>query len=73
MDIVKDSDILQVIRKFNPWHLDGSYKAKYQYRRIAYYEVCDWFFSKVFKRAILISGLRRTGKTVILMQVAEKL
>lgn len=73
MEFVQDNDVLQVIRKFNPWWTDKKYTAGASFKRMAFYEVYGWFRKENFNRAVVLSGARRVGKTVILRQVAEEL
>ncbi|MBI5190620.1 MAG: ATP-binding protein [Nitrospirae bacterium] len=73
MDFVQDNDILQVLRGFNPWWRDDSYTCRHKFKRIAFHETYQWFSNPKFTRAIVVSGARRVGKTVILQQIAERL
>ncbi len=68
---VQDGDLLQVMRGFNPWWQAGEVPAPKQYRRVAFYEAQRWLTRADVRRAVMLSGARRVGKTTILHQLAD--
>jgi len=72
MTIVGDSELYEVMQGLNPWWQNPAY-ASHPVRRTAFHETCAWFFKPDFKRALVLSGPRRVGKTVILHQLAQEL
>lgn len=72
MSFISDTEILGVLRGFNPWWFTGEVsedQAK-RVRRIAYYETRN--LMEKTRRAILLSGARRVGKTTILYQLMRE-
>lgn len=71
-DFFSQSEILSVLQGFNPWWRERSSEPP-AFRRIAF-QVCRGFLSEEkLRRAILLSGPRRVGKTTILIQIAHAL
>ncbi len=66
------SQILNVLRGFNPWWA-GLPMSVPTFRRLAFDQCVRLLEDPKFKRAILLSGPRRVGKTTVLKQVAELL
>ena len=66
------SEVLSVLHGFNPWWSGKSYACP-DFRRIAF-EPCRNYLEDIsLRRAILLSGPRRVGKTTILLQIADYL
>jgi len=70
--LVGDADLLQVMRGFNPWWQGQGVPGARPYRRVAYYEATRWLYRDDVRRAVLLSGARRVGKTTILYQLAQQ-
>jgi uncharacterized protein len=71
-DFFDRSEIIPVLHGFNPWWSDRSFQVP-EFRRLAF-EACRKYLSdNSLRRAILLSGPRRVGKTTILQQIASDL
>ncbi len=68
--IFDQSEILSVLHGFNPWWAGKSYSVP-EFKRLAFEPCRDYLENEALKRAILLSGPRRVGKTTILLQVAD--
>jgi predicted AAA+ superfamily ATPase len=64
--------VFEVLDGFNPWWT-GRQPPVPPYRRLAYHACRRYLDEAALKRAILLSGARRVGKTTVLLQVAEAL
>lgn len=73
MAIVEDGQVLQVLRGFNPWWATGDVPRHLAppFRRVALHEVERLIARRDFRRAVVLDGARRVGKTTILHQLAE--
>lgn len=75
MAIVSDEQVMKVLRQYNPWwHMPAAAKeeAKPQ-KRLAYYEALKMLTHASIRRFVVLSGVRRVGKTTILYQIIENL
>ncbi|MGE5577071.1 MAG: ATP-binding protein [Syntrophothermus sp.] len=74
LTFIEDTQLLQVLRGFNPWWIVGEVPATLAkpVRRLAFYEISNFLQRTDFHRAILVSGARRVGKTTILYQLAQE-
>lgn len=75
MAIVKEEQVIKVLRQYNPWwQIPSAVKemAKPQ-KRMAYYEAFRMLKHKSIRRFVVLSGVRRVGKTTILYQMMEHL
>ncbi|MDE6844818.1 MAG: ATP-binding protein [Lachnospiraceae bacterium] len=75
MAIVSDEQVMKVLRQYNPWwHMPSAVKeeAKPQ-KRFAYYEALKMLTHTSIRRFVVLSGVRRVGKTTILYQLIENL
>lgn len=75
MAIVNDEKIIKVLWQYNPWWRTPSAvkdNAKPQ-RRLAYYEALQMLKHPSIRRFIVLSGVRRVGKTTILYQMIDRL
>ena len=75
MAIVSDEQIIKVLRQYNPWWRTPSAireETKPQ-KRLAYYEALRMLRHKTIRRFVVLSGVRRVGKTTILYQIMETL
>jgi len=59
----------------NPWWATGIMPAELskQFRRFVYYDSIKWLESEGLRRFVLLTGLRRVGKTTILYQMMDAL
>jgi len=75
MAFVEDTQVLQVLRGFNPWWTTGKVPDDLTRRvkRLAFYEIWELLREASFRRATLLSGARRVGKTTIVYQLAQRL
>ena len=75
MAIVSDEQVIKVLRQYNPWWRTSAAikeESKPQ-KRLAYYEALKMLKHKSIRRFVVLSGVRRVGKTTILYQIMEKL
>lgn len=63
------SEITSVLNGFNPWWGNRAFDVP-RFRRLAFDACKSYLEDRSLKRAILLSGLRRVGKTTILQQMA---
>lgn len=72
VDFFDQSEVLSVLQGFNPWWR-GQPSEPPAFKRIAF-QVCRGLLAeRALRRAVLLSGPRRVGKTTILMQIAHAL
>ena len=71
-DFFDRSEILNVLHGFNPWWSGRSYTVP-DFRRLAFETCRSYLEDSSLRRAILLSGPRRVGKTTILTQIADSL
>ena len=71
-DFFKPAESLSVLQGFNPWWSAPDSSAP-PFKRLAFQICRKYLKDATLKRAILLSGPRRVGKTTILIQVAEAL
>lgn len=72
--LISESQILDVLRRQNQWWRTGSIPVDLAppFKRLAYYEAQRLLRQPELNRAIILSGARRVGKTVILHQLADE-
>ena len=71
-DFFDRTEVLGVLQGFNPWWV-GKTQALPEFRRLAF-NICHQHLVDVsLRRAVLLSGPRRVGKTTILWQTAQHL
>jgi len=75
MAITSKSGILKVLTAYNPWWKTGVVNPKMtpKYKRVAFYEAMKRLTEKNIRRAVVLSGTRRVGKTTIQYQMIEAL
>lgn len=75
MTIVSDEQVIKVLQQYNPWwRKDSAIKEESKpQKRLAYYEALKILKHNSIRRFVLLSGVRRVGKTTILYQVMEHL
>ena len=67
------SELMAVLRQYNPWWGGGRPVDLPNWRRAAFHEVFTWLDKPPAKRALLLSGARQVGKTTLLLQVIDAL
>lgn len=75
MAIVSDIQVIKALRQYNPWWRMPSAireESKPQ-KRLAYYEALRMLKHESIRRFVVLSGVRRVGKTTILYQIMEHL
>ena len=72
MPIIERSELVSVIRGYNPWWR-GDRQEVPHFRRIAYEKCLQYLLHPTLKRAVLLAGPRRVGKTTVLRQIANEL
>jgi predicted AAA+ superfamily ATPase len=70
VEFVNKSKVLKVIRGYNPWWDGGSTGAP-KFTRLAFHACVQYLSYPTLRRAILLSGPRRVGKTTVLQQVVD--
>ncbi len=75
MAIVSDEQVMKVLRQYNPWwQMSSAIKEEIKpQRRLAYYEALKMLTHKSIRRFVVLSGVRRVGKTTILYQIMDNL
>ena len=71
-DFLDKSEIIPVLRGFNPWW-SGQQAPVPDFRRLAFAAACSYLGNVSLRRAVLLSGPRQVGKTTILRQIAVDL
>ncbi|MFH1715025.1 MAG: ATP-binding protein [Elusimicrobiota bacterium] len=64
-------EIRSILQGFNPWW-SGKQISNPYFKRLAFHGCLQLLDTQELKRAILLSGPRRVGKTTILLQLAEE-
>lgn len=72
MDFFDRSEIVTVLNGFNPWW-GGKKPLLPEFRRLAHSACRGYLQDASMRRAILLSGPRRVGKTTVLQQIAIEL
>lgn len=72
--LISEAQILEVLRRQNSWWQTAQIPSDQAppVRRLAFYEVRSLLKQPELKRAVILTGARRVGKTVILHQLAEE-
>lgn len=75
MSITNSENILKALGAFNPWWRTGIVRPEFskRYKRFAYYEAMNLMHHQDIRRAVVLTGARRVGKTTILYQMIEAL
>ncbi|MCD8293895.1 MAG: ATP-binding protein [Clostridia bacterium] len=73
-DDISDERLLSVLSVANSWWRTGSVQPQFlkSFKRNAYYTATRDFYSNI-RRIVVLSGLRRTGKTTIVYQMIDDL
>lgn len=70
--LIDPSKVLGVLQGFNPWWRGASFPVP-PFRRLAFQACQRYLLDESLRRAVLLSGPRRVGKTTILLQIAQEL
>ena len=75
MSITSKERILKVLTAFNPWWKTGAVNPKMAqpYKRFAFHEAMKRLDQTDIRRAVVLTGTRRVGKTTIQYQMIEAL
>lgn len=75
MAIVRDEQVIKALRQYNPWwRIPSAIKEESKpQKRLAYYEALRMLKHKSIRRFVVLSGVRRVGKTTILYQIMDNL
>lgn len=75
MSIINMDNILKVLSSFNPWWKTDSFPPAMAkpYRRLAFFEAMKQLTRVGLRRTIVLTGIRRVGKTTIQQQIIEAL
>lgn len=75
MSIVSDEQIIKVLQQYNPWwRIPNAIKEESKpHKRLAYYEALAMLKHDSIRRFVVLSGVRRVGKTTILYQIMDRL
>ncbi len=71
--IAPTSELLAVLRQYNPWWRDSESSDLPDWRRAAFHEVLMWMSDPETPRALLLTGARQVGKTTLLLQTIQTL
>lgn len=70
---IPHTELIRVLRQFNPWWSGRSIPGLSEWKRTAFDEISAWAESPPAHRALLLSGPRQAGKTTLFLQVIEHL
>lgn len=73
MIIGTKTELLSVLRKYNPWWMKVPIVGLPSWRRTVFSKVLAWVKNPPGHRALLLSGARQIGKTTLLLQTIEAL
>ena len=73
MDIGTKTELLSILRKYNPWWREGRIVGLPSWKRTLFPKVLAWIKNPPGHRALLLSGARQIGKTTLLLQTIEAL
>lgn len=73
MRLISEAQILEVLRRQNHWWTNGKVSEDLAplARRVAFYEIQSLLIQPELKRAVILTGARRVGKTVLMHQTAQ--
>lgn len=71
-DLFDRNEIVDILQGFNPWW-SGREHSVPTFRRLAYQVCLNRLKDESLRRAVLLSGPRRVGKSTVLNQIAETL
>ena len=75
MSMIDDQTVVKVLRQYNPWWSDaGAIRAVCPpERRLVFDEAMHILQHESLRRFVLLSGMRRVGKTTLLYQMIDEL
>lgn len=75
MAIVRDEQVIKVMRQYNPWWrgMSADIAESKPQKRLAFYEALKIIKHKTMRRFAVLSGARRVGKTTIMYQMIDNL
>lgn len=75
MPLTNPENIMRVLSAYNPWWRTGSMRAEFKkaYKRFAFYEAIKHLEHEDIRRAVILTGTRRVGKTTIQYQMIDRL
>ena len=75
MNMLSQENILKVLKAFNPWWTSGAVRTEFAkaYKRFAFYEALKLLTHESIRRAVVLTGTRRVGKTTIQYQMIDHL
>jgi len=71
--IVTPSELITVLRQYNPWWRGIAMADLPAWRRRAFHDILAWVQSPPAPRALLLSGARQVGKTTLFLQAIQAL
>ncbi len=71
--IATSSELITVLRQYNPWWRNASASDLPSWRRRAFHDILTWMQEPPAPRALLLSGARQVGKTTLFLQVIQEL
>ena len=75
MELVNSENVLDLLFSYDPWWQTGILQQEFNkpMKRFAYYEAMRALGHQDIRRAVILCGARRTGKTTIMYQVIAEL
>jgi len=75
MSLTSQENIVMVLTAFNPWWRSGTVRPEFSknYKRFAFYEAVEILLHESIRRTVILTGIRRAGKTTIQYQIIESL
>lgn len=71
--IAPDTEVLAVLRQFNPWWLEEPIPNLPSWRRAAFHGLREWAKTPPAGRSLLLNGARQVGKTTLFLQTIDQL
>jgi predicted AAA+ superfamily ATPase len=71
--IATSSELIAVLRQYNPWWSGARSPDLPTWRRAAFREISAWLHDPPAGRALLLSGARQVGKTTLFLQAIDTL
>lgn len=72
MSIIGPDRVVRQLHGYNPWWSGVAWDVP-AFERLAVQKCLDWLLDPTSRRAVMLSGLRRVGKSTVLRQVAKRL